>query len=135
MYNPYDAVVVKPSVPPAQHTDGTVNGSPVDRAATGGSDGSLVVVVAGDITDGSHAVDIQDSDDGATGWSTVPAGQLQGSVPTLGASESDTVAEVGVVTSKRFLRVVITTTGSTTGGVLGAAVVLGESRSIPVRRG
>ena len=35
MYNPYDAVVVKPSVPPAQHTDGTVNGSPVDRAATG----------------------------------------------------------------------------------------------------
>jgi hypothetical protein len=132
MYNLYDMVVAKRTVSPAVRANGTVNGTAVDRASTGGSDGSLVVIQTGTVTDGSHAVSIEDSDDGSNGWTAVPAGQLQSSAPTIVAADDDKLYEVGVLSSRRYLRVVVVTTGATTGGVVGALVVLGESRNVPV---
>ncbi len=132
MYNLYDLVAAKRTVSPAVRGNGTINGAAVDRAATGGSDGSLVLVQTGTITDGSHAVAVEDSDDGSTGWAAVPAGQLQGSAPTVVAADDDKLYEIGVLSSRRYLRVSVTTSGATTGGIVGAVIVLGESRNVPV---
>jgi hypothetical protein len=132
MYNLYDLMAAKRTISPATRGNGTVNGTAVDRASTGGSDGSLVVIQTGTITDGSHAVAIEDSDDGSTGWASIPAGQLQGSAPTVVSADDDKLYEIGVLSSKRYLRVSVTTTGATTGGIVGALVILGESRNVPV---
>lgn len=127
----YDKVLVRRTVSPALRANGTVNGSAVDRAANGGAEEAMVVVVTGTITDGSHAVTIEDSADGISGWAPV-TGQLQGAAPTVVAANDDTQFEVGVGFSRQFLRVSIVTSGATTGGIIGAVVVLGDMRHVPI---
>lgn len=128
----YDTTLVRHTIAPATRTNGTHDGAAVDRAASGGAEEALVAVLAGTITDGSHAVAVEDSDNGTSGWAVVPAGQIQGTVPTVLAADDDRVFEFGVSASRRFLRVAITTTGATTGGVIGAVIVLGDLRHNPV---
>lgn len=128
----YETTLVRRTISPAARANGTVNGVAVDRAASGGAEEAVVVVLTGVITDGSHVVSVEDSDDGTTGWAAVPAGQLQGTVPTVVAANDDTIFEVGVAASRRFLRASIATTGATTGGVIGSVIVLGDFRHTPV---
>lgn len=127
----YDSVVTRRSVSPAVRTNGTVNGAAVSVVAYG-SDSAVVVVATGTITDGSHAVSIEESDTGTGSWTAVPAGRLTGTAPTITATDDDAQFEVGVLTSKAFLRVVVVTTGATTGGAVAAVVVIGEPGSTPV---
>jgi hypothetical protein len=124
----YSETRVRTSLSPAARTNGTVNGAAVDRSLFSGV---MVVVQTGTITDGSHAITIEDSADGASGWAAT-AGQLQGSLPTVGAANDDTLFEVGVLGGRQFFRVVQTTTGATTGGIVGAVVVLGHPKHTPV---
>ncbi|MFJ8163818.1 hypothetical protein ACIRBY_23225 [Streptomyces sp. NPDC096136] len=128
----YNNTSFQRSLSPAARTDGTANGVAVDRAVNGGMQDAVVLISTGTITDGSHAVAIQDSDDGSTGWAPVAAAQLQGSPPTIVAVNDDTVFEVGVLASRRYLRVVVVTSTSTTGGMLAAGVLLGSPRYAPV---
>jgi hypothetical protein len=127
----YDSTLLRRTIAPAVRTNGTHNGAAVNFG-TGGFDSAIVAIVTGTITDGSHAVAIEDSDDGATGWGAVPAGRLVGSPPTVVAANDDTVFEIGVTPAKQYLRVSVTTTGATTGGLLAAVVVAGEPGSIPI---
>jgi hypothetical protein len=122
----YEDVVIRRTLSPAVRTNGTVNGVSVDRAGSGGAHSAVAVVYTGTITDGGHAVSVQDSDDGTT-FAAVPAAQLQGATPTLTAANGDTVSEVGILFSRRYLRVSVTTTGATNGGTFGAVVVLGDT--------
>ncbi|MEW1719781.1 hypothetical protein [Streptomyces sp. NPDC093109] len=127
----YNQTLFRRSLSPVARVDGTANGVAVDRAVNGGMQDAVVLVSTGTITDGSHAIAVQDSDDGTTGWQAVPADQLQGAVPTVVAINDDTVFETGVLASRRYLRVVAVTTGSTTGGVFGAGILLGSPRTAP----
>lgn len=128
----YDKTLVRRTISPALRANGTVNGAAVDRNAGRGAEEALVVVITGTITDGSHAVAIEDSADGSTDWQPVPIGVVQGAAPTVVAANDDTQFEIGVGSTRRFLRVSIVTTGATTGGIIAAAVVLGDFREIPV---
>lgn len=128
----YDEMVLESSVSPATLTNGTTNGSAVDRGVNGGMQSAVLVVVTGTVTDGSHAVTVQESDDGSTGWGAVAAAQLQGSLPTAGSSDDNTVFEVGVRSTKRYVRAVVTTSGATSGGLVGAYFALGAPRVSPV---
>lgn len=119
----YDSVVTRRSISPAVRVNGTVNGAAVNLGTTG-ADSAIVVVLTGTITDGSHAVTIEDSADGSTGWAAVPAGQIRGTLPTIISTDDDTQFEVGITPSKQYLRVVVVTTGATTGGAFAAAVVV-----------
>ncbi len=127
------------SVSPAARVNGTATGSTVDRTLSGGGganewhQSAMVVVQTGTITDGSHAVSVEHSDDGAA-WSAAPATDLQGSAPTILAADDDRVFEVGYIGNKRYLRVVVVTTGATTGGIFGAVIVLGFPLRAPVVR-
>lgn len=127
----YDEVSFKASLGPATRT-ATASGTAVDAGANGGMQEIVLVVATGTITDGSHAVKVQESDDGSTGWADVAAGNLQGSLPTVVAASDDTVFEVGVRPTKRYVRAVSTVTGATTGGLYAAAFILGRPRFKPV---
>lgn len=124
----YSELITRVAVPIATRVNGTATGTSIDRTdPAGGTDSTtvaLIVVFTGTITDGSHAVAVQDSDDGSS-WAAVSADYLQGTVPTVVAADDDKVFEIGYRGVRRYLRVVVTTTGATTGGVFGAVVLLG----------
>lgn len=130
----YDQTLAKVTLAPAEVTNGTANGTAVDRAVNGGMQDAMLVVTAGVVTDGSHAVAIQDSADGSTGWTAVPEAQLTGALPTVDSADDGAVFEVGIRSTRRYLRAVVTTTGSTTGAFIGAHIILNSPRYAPVAR-
>jgi hypothetical protein len=127
-----------PSIlPAAARTNGTVNG--VNSLDLGGFDGAVVVVHTGVITDGSHAITVQESDTGTSGFADVAAADLVdddndgAKLPaaiTTGAGGSKTF-EIGYVGKKRYIRAVITTSGATSGGFIDVVVVRGPARKSP----
>ena len=133
----YEDVLARLSLAVAARTNGTVNGTSVDKSdPSGGVDGftsALVVVVAGTITDGTHTVVVQDSDDGSS-FAAAAAGDIRGGPVALVAANSNTVAELGYDGPKRYVRASVTVAGATTGGSVGAVVLLGGETARPVKR-
>lgn len=128
----YNNLLTKVTVVNALRT-ATVTGTGVDRnVGNAGYQSALVVVFTGTITDGTHTVEVQDSDDNVT-FAAVADAYLQGAEPVVAAANDDTVYEIGYTGGKRYLRVVVTAAGTTTGGVYGALVVLGDPRRASVR--
>ncbi len=109
---------------PAARTAGA-NGSTVDLQ---GYEGVLIQAVVGTITDGTHSLTVQESDDGTT-WSNVAAANLQGSFANLA---TDTNQKVGYLGTKRYIRVDAAVSGATTGGIYAVIVVRGAPRKAPV---
>ncbi|WP_320784193.1 hypothetical protein [Streptomyces sp. CRN 30] len=131
MRDAYANVTVRASLAIATRA-ASANGSSVDRYGGGAMfQDAAVVVHTGTITDGSHAVDVQESDDNST-WTSVAASELQGSEPSIVAADDDKTFVIGYKGSKRYLRVAVTASGATTGGVYGALVVLASPRNAPV---
>lgn len=133
----YEDVLARLSLPLALRANVTANGTSVDKAdPAGGHDGftsALIVVIAGTITDGTHTVTVQDSDDG-TSFAAAAAGDVRGGPVALTSANSNTIAELGYDGPKRYVRASVTGTGATTGGTVGAVVVLGGETSRPVKR-
>ena len=115
------------SLRPAART-ATVNGQGVDLA---GFDSAMFVVAAGAWTDGSHAITAQESDDNSS-YSAVAAADLIGSQPTISAAGGgNQVYQWGYRGTKRFVRLVSTVSGTTTGAVYGGVVIAGHPRKLP----
>lgn len=131
----YTNSLVRVALPSAARTNGTVNGTTVDLGVFGNDFKSVLFVVqTGTITDGSHAISVQDSPDGSA-WAAVDTSQIQGTAPTIISTSDDTLFEVGYIPgTKQYVRIVATTSGATTGGVFAAVAVLGEPSSRPVAR-
>lgn len=127
----YDVVTVRRSLSPLVRANGTASGAAVNLGISG-SDSAIVAVVTGLITDGSHAVSVEESDTGTGAWTAIPVGRLSGALPTMTATDDDTQFEIGVVAGKQFLRAVVTTTGATTGGLFAAVIATGEPGITPV---
>lgn len=105
--------------------NGAVNGATVDRLVGRTFYRSASVVVhTGVVTDGTYAVNIQESVNG-TDWTTVAATHLVGTKPTVGITDDGAVFEIGYQGSQRFLRPVITAAGVTVGALVSAVVLLG----------
>lgn len=117
----------------------TANGTSVDRKLSGASGTNewfasvMLLVHTGTITDGTHAITLQVSDDNSS-WAAAPADDLQGSLPSIGSANDDTVYEVGYTGTKRYLRAVTTVSGTTSGGVYGATILLGFPTVLPISR-
>nr|WP_237269866.1 hypothetical protein [Streptomyces caniscabiei] len=115
------------------------NGTAVDRKLSGASGANewygsaMLVVHTGTITDGTHAITLEVSDDNSN-WSAAAAADLQGSLPSIGSSDDDALYEVGYTGTARYLRAVTTPSGTTTGGVYGATILLGFPTVLPVSR-
>lgn len=132
----YEDVLARLTLPLALRANVTANGTSVDKTdPSGGVDGFtsvLLVAIAGAITDGTHTVIVQDSDDGSS-FAAAAAGDVRGTAVFTSAN-ANTIAEIGYDGPKRYVRASVTGTGSTTGGSVGAIVVLGGETSKPVKR-
>ncbi|QIJ62553.1 hypothetical protein [Streptomyces sp. JB150] len=129
----YTNVTPRASLAIASRTaNATVNGASVDRNVGGDMHRSAMVVVhTGTITDGTHTIEVQDSDDNST-FTAVADQYLQGTEPAIGATDDDKLFVIGYTGERRYLRVSVTTAGATGGGTLGAVILLGEPRRGPV---
>jgi hypothetical protein len=115
--------------------NGTVNGVAVDLNQFNNQFKDVLFVVAiGTITDGNHVLSIEESDVSGSGYAAVDASRVQGTAPTLTSANSNTVAQVGARPTKRYVRLVSTITGTTTGGVYMAVAVCGNGNAHPVLR-
>lgn len=125
--NPYENQLAVQSLPPAAYTANT-NGASVDRAQGDAMFQDAVIVVnTGDITDGTHTIVVQESDDDAS-WAAAADTDLQGTEPAIVAADDNKVFEIGYLGAARYLRVAVTVAGATTGGLYGADIRLTNPR-------
>lgn len=128
----YTNVTARQSLPPAART-ATANGTGVDRNVGANMHRTAMVLVStGVITDGTHTIEVQDSDDNTT-FAAVADQYLQGTEPAIVAADDNKLFYIGYIGERRYLRVVTTLSGApVTGGIYGADVLLGEPRRGPV---
>ncbi|MEU5111709.1 hypothetical protein AB0G64_09435 [Streptomyces longwoodensis] len=117
----------------------SANGTSVDRKLSGASgtnewhSSAMLLVHTGAITDGTHAITLEVSDDNSS-WAAADPADLQGALPSIGSADDDKVYEIGYTGNKRYLRAVTTVSGTTSGGVYGATVLLGFPNTLPISR-
>jgi hypothetical protein len=109
--------VVQSLAPAARNA--TANGSSADLA---GFQACEIVVGCGAITDGTHTPSVQESDDNSS-FTAVAAGDLIGA---LAACTANAVQRVAYKGGKRYVRVVMTIAGATTGALTSAHIVRGR---------
>lgn len=110
------------------------NGITVDTAAYKNNFRSVMFIVsAATITDGTHAVTAEESANGSD-WTVIPSARVQGTLPSIGADDDDTVYSFGVIPNQRYVRIVVTDADSTDGGAISAVAVLGSGSDNPVAR-
>jgi hypothetical protein len=119
----------------ATRANGAANGVAVDTNQFNNNCRDVMfVITTGTMTDGSVAVTVEESDQSGTGFAAVDASRVVGSLPTIAATDDDTVKAFGVRPTKRYVRIVATTSGATTGGVFSAVAVLGNGSRQPAAR-
>lgn len=125
-------IMVSPSLNPAARVTGTATGSAADLR---GYDAAVVVVSFGAVTDGTHTPSLQHSVDGTT-YTACASTDLDGSftAATNANSTANTVQQVGYIGTQRYLQVVLTTTGATTGAVSAATIIAGCPRNAPTQQ-
>lgn len=131
----YNSTTTAVSLLPVART-ATANGTAVDRRGSNLENyrSAMLVVLSGLVTDGTHAIKLQESADNSS-WSDVAAADLQGSAISLTTSTDDQRHELGYTGSARYLRAVTTVSGSpVTGGIYGAVLVLSGARRTPLTR-
>lgn len=126
---------LKDSVALAAKTDGTVNGTEVVAVGFKSRTG---IVEIGVITDGTHVFKLQKRKDAADSWVDLPADEweLKGTEADLSFVVGDTGIGrlyVNIKTIEARLRWVVTTTGATTGAIVGAQILLDEPDEPPIR--
>ena len=135
MRNVYSNTLAVKALNSATVQTGTVNGIAVDTGVFSNNFRDvLFVLTSGTITDGTYAVTVEESDQSGSGFAAVDSSRLLGALPSFAATDDDTVKSVGVRPNKRYVRVVVTATGATTGGVLVATAILGAGSNNPVAR-
>lgn len=117
----YTTTTPSNTVPPQAVTDGTINGDAVDRKFY---ESSLILLHIGTYTDGTHAFELQESDDDVSYTAVASADILGTAFADLDdASRDDSVESIGYIGTSRYIRMSVTTTGSTTGAVFGVSIV------------
>ena len=115
---------------PAARTGGTYTGSAVDLR---GYDAAVVTVSFGAWTDGTHTPTVIESMDGTT-YVNCATSDIDGTLSAAtGTAASNTLQQVGYIGTQRFVAVVMTTTGGTTGALSGAHVVAGYPHNGPTQ--
>jgi hypothetical protein len=121
-------IATSQSLAPAARVTGTFTGTGVDLR---GFDAAVIVVAFGAYTDGTHTPSLQHSMDNAT-FTACAASDMDGSFSAVSSSAgANTTQSLGYIGTQRYVRVVMTTTGATTGAVSVASVIAGYPRNIP----
>lgn len=116
-------------------TDGDDAGATIDLSVYGNDfrDVEFVVTTA-TITDGTHAVTIEHSDNG-TDWTAAPDSRVIGSLPSIVAANDNAVFQFGYkVGTEQYVRISVETSDSETGGVFSAVALLASGSNRPPAR-
>lgn len=114
---------------------GTTNGIAIDTAVFSNNFRDILFIVhSGTLTDGSYAITVEESDSSGSGYAAVDTWRVLGSLPTFASTDDNVWNSFGVRPNKRYVRIVVTATSATTGGVLAATAVLGTGGNNPVAR-
>jgi hypothetical protein len=103
-----------------------------------GYEGAVVEINAGACTDGTHTFTLTESDLSGSGFSSVAAGDILGTLPAIasggtGANAPSAAHLVGYKGAKRYIKVVKTVTGTpSTGCHISATVIKSRARHNPV---
>lgn len=128
----YHNTFARAAISPVAHTTGTILGTTVDRSDPPGGYNSttnaMFVIHCGVITDGTHTVTVEESDNDSD-WTTVTGTSLLGSPPEIVAANDQKVFEVGYVGAARYIRLKVVVADGATGGVYGATCILGGGGS------
>lgn len=129
----YDSVVTRVAIPNASRTaNSAVNGTTVDKSYNNNMFRVVMFsIFTGTITDGTVVYTMQDSPDNSA-WTAVAAEFVQGTLPTTTLTDDDKVYDVGYVGPQRYVRLVATQSGATSGGVTGAIAIMSQGRRMPV---
>jgi len=105
-------------------SNGILQGSVIDLQR---SNAVLFAILAGEIVDGTHAFTFEESEDvGFSSPIVITDNDLRGNVLAnlvFTNAEEGTLQQVSLVNNKRFVRIIVTTSGASTGGTLGAVAV------------
>jgi len=90
-------------------------------------------VQSGTVTDGTYVLSIQEGNDSGLSDAAAPAADyVLGAGTSFGAADDSVVKRIGYIGNKRYARVVITSTGVTTGGAFSAVAVVASPLHAPV---
>ena len=107
----------------------TTNGNIIDTARF---ESLEFLLLSGTITDGSYAVTMEHGDDsGLSDGAAVSSDETLGDAD-FAATDDNTAKRLGYIGKRRYVRLVITSTGVTTGGTIGAVSLLGTPHHAPV---
>ena len=124
----HTTLAIASSLNPAART-ASANGTAVDCA---GYTRVAFAVQNGVVTDGTHTITVEESDVSGSGYAAVPAANRYGTLPVLASTTTaGTVAEFSIYPTKRYVRVVTTVAGATTGGIYAATVLLSGAVTLP----
>lgn len=121
-----DDTAVRLALLPAVRLAGTALGPAVDTSGQNMQNYrvGMLVVTAGAITDGTHTVVLEHSDNGTTGWAAIPATSREGSLTPMTTAQQNTIQRMGFHDTKRYVRATATVAGGTTGGTVSAVILL-----------
>jgi hypothetical protein len=112
---------------------GATNGAAVDTGVGGNNFRDVLFAIGSKtLTDGTYAFTVEESDASGSGYAAVDSARVLGALPSFAATDDDTWKSFGVRPTKRYVRVVCTATGATSGGTLYGAAVLGSGSNHPV---
>lgn len=111
-------------------TDTTTNGTGL---AWGAYRSVMVVIFGGAITDGTFVFEVQDSDDDSS-YTAVADAYLEGTEPTLISTSDNNLTVIGYKGTRKYVRVSVTSTGTTSGGVVSALIICANPYHSPVAR-
>lgn len=103
-------------------TNTTTDGVTVDCQ---GYDAVELIARTGAWTDGAYALSIKESDASGSGFAAAPASSILGG-QSLGAANA--VAKIGYIGTKRYIRLSIASTGTTSGASLSGTALLERGR-------
>ncbi len=100
---------------------------------TKGFESATFAIQSGTLTDGTYTPEVSESDDNST-FTAVADDFLIGTEANavLVATDDNKVKTIGYVGKKRYVKLTITSTSVTSGGTLGASVILGHPKTAPV---
>jgi hypothetical protein len=135
MISVYNSVLAQPALTQGAITGNSAHvGLTVDCGLYGNDFRSLQFVISAQtITDGTHTFSVQECATSGGTYTPVDASRVQGSVVVTNTGGS-TLYALGVVHTLRYVQLVDTVTGSTTGGVFSALALGGSGDKGPVAR-
>lgn len=109
-------------------TDTTTVGNIIDMKGKLAID---FVILSGTLTDGTYTAVLEEGDESnLSDAANVPAARLLGTLPVFVAADDNEVRRVGFFKSKRFVRLSLVSTGTSTGGTIGAVVVINPDLTV-----